>query len=90
VSAYHRCSKCASAHMIDGAYVSAADGPRVVVGADRHPDHGPLAHPMSTRVHAAVCGSCGYVELYANQPTELYDAYTRVAGTPPSDAAAPS
>ena len=79
MSTYHRCSKCASAHMMDGAYVSAADGPRVVVGIDRHPDRGALERPISTRIHAAVCGSCGFVELYANQPTELYDAYARAA-----------
>jgi hypothetical protein len=76
--------------MIDGAYVSAADGPRVVVGADRHPDHGPLVRPMSTRVHAAVCGACGYVELYANKPAELYDAYVRFERPTRSDAAASS
>ena len=79
MSAYHRCSKCASAHMMDGAFVSAADGPKIVVGLERHPDRGPLERPVSTRIHAAVCGSCGFVEIYANQPGELYDAYVRAA-----------
>lgn len=75
MSAYHRCPKCNSDQMIDGGYVADAQGPRVVVGVERHPDHGPLARGASTMIHASVCGSCGFVELYANRPDELYDAY---------------
>lgn len=26
-------------------------------------------------VHASVCSSCGYVEFYADDPKELYDAF---------------
>ncbi len=64
---YHRCSKCASDQVMDGAFVADAQGPRVVVGVSRHPDHGALETTVSTQVHASVCGSCGYVELYANR-----------------------
>ena len=79
MSAYHRCPKCNSDRMVDGAYVSDATGPRVVVGVDRHPDFGPLPRPMSTRIHASVCGACGFIELYADQPAELYQAYQAAA-----------
>lgn len=72
---YHRCPKCASDRVMDGAYVAEAQGPRVVVGVARHPDFGPLETEVSTGVHASVCGSCGYVELWANQPGELWDVY---------------
>ena len=65
--------------MMDGAFLADPSGQRVVVGVDRHPDFGPLARTASTRVHASVCGSCGFVELYANQPTELYEAYGTAA-----------
>jgi predicted nucleic-acid-binding Zn-ribbon protein len=75
VSSYHRCSKCTSNHMMDGAFFADSSDQRIVVGVDRHPDVGPLARSASTQVHASVCGSCGYVELYANQPTELYEVY---------------
>jgi predicted nucleic-acid-binding Zn-ribbon protein len=75
MSAYHRCPKCNSDQMIDGGYVAGALGPRVVVGVDFHPDRGRLAHTASTLIHASVCGSCGFVELYANRPDELYAAY---------------
>ena len=88
MSAYHRCSKCASPRMIDGAHIASADGPRVVVRVDRHPDHGPVERPVSTGIHAAVCGSCGFVEFYANQPGELYDAYHRAERSPRTGAPA--
>ena len=85
MSSYHRCPKCNSDHMIDGAYMGGSQGPRLVVGVERHPDHGRLTHAVSTQIHASVCGSCGFVELYANQPAELYEAYARAARTPRSD-----
>ena len=47
----------------------------MVVGVTHHPAHGPLDTTVSTQVHASVCGSCGYVELWANRPTELWDVY---------------
>lgn len=75
MSSYHHCSKCASDQMMDGAFFADPSGQRVVVGIDRHPRHGPLARSASTQVHARLCGSCGFVELYANQPSELYEAY---------------
>ena len=77
MSSYHRCSKCASDHMMNGVYVADATGARVVVGIDAHPDRGALPRPVSTQIHASVCGACGFVELYANQPGEMYDAYRR-------------
>ena len=75
---YHRCATCNSDRMIDGAYTAASDGPRIVIGVERHPDKGRLTHVVSTQIHACVCGSCGDVELYANKPAELYDAYQSV------------
>jgi hypothetical protein len=68
--------------MVDGAYVADAQGSRIVVGVDRHPDKGRLTHTTSTRVHASVCGSCGFVEFYANRPAEIFDAYQGVGQTP--------
>lgn len=78
MSSYHRCHKCNSDQMIAGAYLADAQGPRIVVGVERHSDKGRLTHVVSTQVHASVCGSCGFVELYANRPSELYEAYQNV------------
>ena len=77
MSAYHRCTKCNSDQMMDGAYLAGSGSARIVVGVERHPDLGPLPRGASTQVHASVCGACGFVELYANQPAELYAAYKR-------------
>jgi hypothetical protein len=63
--------------MIDAAYVADSQGPRIIVGVEHHPDHGPLERTVSTQIHACVCGACGFVELYANQPAELYQMYQR-------------
>ncbi len=60
---------------MDGAFFADPAGQRVVVGIDRHPRLGPLARSASTQVHARLCGSCGFVELYANQPAELWEVY---------------
>ena len=77
MSSYHRCAKCNSDQMIDGAYLASAEGSRIIAGVERHPDRGRLTRSVSTQVHVSVCGSCGYVELWANQPGELYEAYQR-------------
>jgi hypothetical protein len=65
--------------MIDGADVAGAQGPRIVVGVEHHPERGRLTRVVSTGVHASVCGSCGYVELWANRPDEIWEAYHRPA-----------
>jgi len=64
--------------MIDGVYVADAQANRIVVGVENHPDRGRVTRTISTQIHASVCGSCGFVELWANRPDELYDACQRV------------
>lgn len=32
-------------------------------------------------VHAWICGQCGYIELYADDPAELYKAFTEAQST---------
>jgi len=61
--------------MMDGAYLADATGVRIVVGVERHPDRGRLERTATTGVHAAICGSCGFTEFYANRPEELHRAY---------------
>jgi hypothetical protein len=60
--------------------MASSQGSRIVVGSKRHPDRGNLERAVSTQVYACVCGACGFVELYANQPKELYDMYRRTPG----------
>ena len=77
MTAYHRCQRCNSDMMMDGVYIMDATGVRLVLSAERHPDPGGVSNPVSTLVHACVCGSCGFVELWANRPNELWEAYQR-------------
>lgn len=81
---YHRCPKCNSDRMMDGAYVAGTTQTRVVVGVDEHPDRGPLPRAVSTQIHASICGQCGFTELYANQPQELYEMYRLAEQAPPT------
>ncbi len=91
MSSYHRCSKCNSDQMIDGAYIADAQGSRIVAGVERHPDRRRRTHSVSTQVHVSICGSCGYVELWAEKPAELYEAYRRAdRPTPPVTEASPT
>jgi len=57
VSSYHRCSKCTSNHMMDGAFFSDSGGQRIVVGIERHPDPWPAArahrYMRASAAHAA-------------------------------------
>lgn len=77
MSAYHRCTRCNSDMMMDGVYVADAGGTRVVVSVDSDGTPARATRPVSTQVHASVCGSCGFVELWANRPDELWDVYLR-------------
>jgi hypothetical protein len=63
--------------MMDGVYIVDDQGVRIVVSAEKRPEPGGESHPVSTLVHACVCGSCGYVELWANRPNELWEAFQR-------------
>jgi len=38
---------------------------------------------MRSDVHAWICGQCGYMELYADNPSELYQAYAEAQSTLP-------
>jgi len=44
-----------------------------------------MVFKKSTRsdVHAWICGQCGYTELYADDPAELYNAFTASGSTFP-------
>jgi predicted nucleic-acid-binding Zn-ribbon protein len=44
-----------------------------------------MVFKKSTRsdVHAWICGQCGYLELYADDPADLYNAFTASGSTLP-------
>ena len=79
-----RCAACGSEKIIPLATVrdrvqSAALAPisaEPVIAINTNPHAGILAqrHVLS-RIHAWVCGECGYMPLFADDPQELYTAY---------------
>lgn len=73
----HRCPKCASDRMIEGAYVAGAQGARASVGVERRADRDRTSRSVSTPLRASICGSCGFVELYADKPEKLHEAYVQ-------------
>ncbi len=73
------CAKCGSdkiipqAKVIDRAdYNTETD---LTVAVDEKPDAFVFKQRIRSGVTAKVCGNCGYLELYADEPQSLYSAY---------------
>lgn len=80
-----RCVNCGSeklagwGRLLDGAY-------SVVI--NRKPGALLFTDPIVARLHALVCGACGYTALFAEKPEELWERYVEAFRTvrPHSDA----
>ena len=74
-----RCLKCGSDAMVPGArMIDRGDGnTRQVaqVGVATKPDAIVFKGEVRSEVSASVCGDCGFVELYADDPHALWDAH---------------
>ena len=68
------CAKCSSKDLIDEAQIVDHGDINVGVKAYRDPGAFVLKGKVRQRVLARVCGSCGYLELYAENPQELLGA----------------
>lgn len=51
------------------------------VRVDADPDAVMFKKSVRSDVHAWICGQCGYMELYADDPAELYRAFTAAQST---------
>lgn len=82
-----RCAACGSEHIIpmatvrDGGYngfgargLAATLEPVIAINTNPHAGILAQRHVLS-RIHAWVCGECGYMPLFADDPQELYAAY---------------
>jgi len=83
-----QCAKCGSSSVIQRAMVvdkvSAAGAEQnFTVRVDSDPTA--IMFKKSTRsdVQAWICGQCGYMELYADKPGELYRAFIAAQSTLP-------
>jgi formate-dependent nitrite reductase cytochrome c552 subunit len=64
--------------------VSAAGAERnFAVRVDADPTAMMFKKSTRSDVHAWICGQCGYMELYADNPGELYQAFTAAQSTFP-------
>jgi predicted nucleic-acid-binding Zn-ribbon protein len=75
------CTKCGSSQIIpnvritdqkEGQFFTAGDLTSTVY---THPDALIFKGAARCDLRAAICGDCGYVELYAMSPASLYEAY---------------
>ncbi len=72
-----RCTRCNSDAVIPDAHVFVPDlgSSRIQVGIERKPDARILKDPARTDVRVRICGDCGLVEVEADDPGYLWDAY---------------
>ncbi|RYD48794.1 MAG: hypothetical protein EOP85_02860 [Verrucomicrobiaceae bacterium] len=67
-----KCPKCGSSEIITGArLIDEAEYARTRVSTTAKPDALLFKGYKSTLVDAHVCGSCGFIELYAADPGKL-------------------
>jgi hypothetical protein len=68
------CPKCKSNRIVPTRVLDRAEG-GVEVCFDEKPDALFFKNRTKSGVFAQVCGSCGFIELYAFNPDVLYDAF---------------
>ncbi|WP_110515368.1 hypothetical protein [Herpetosiphon llansteffanensis] len=72
-----RCPSCQSDNIIPNATLHEMNSPyaRLMVTVYSKPDALLLKKPVDTWAKCAVCGNCGYLMLYAENPQVLWEAY---------------
>ena len=75
------CPKCQSEKTIPNVRIVDLAGHTLRLGVRvfEHPEAFAFKGAHATDLRSRVCGECGYVEFYVENPQELYSAY--VAGT---------
>lgn len=77
-----KCAKCGSTSVVQRAMmidkVSTGGGAERPLNVRVDADPNAMVFKKSVRsvVHACICGQCGFMELYADNPAELYQAFT--------------
>lgn len=77
----NECIKCGSVKIIPEVKTldRAEDGleKELKIGIDEKPGAYIFKERFRTGIKAKVCGHCGFIEFYANDPEELYQAYLK-------------
>ncbi len=72
------CTKCGSDKMIPKAVLwdqGQSSNQRLNVIVERHPEALLFRGTTMSQLYAHVCGECGFTEIFADNPQELYRAY---------------
>jgi predicted nucleic-acid-binding Zn-ribbon protein len=72
------CEKCGSDKIIPNAKAIDRDGGgdgNLLVSVDEKPDAFVFKQRIRSSVSAKICGDCGFIEFYADEPQSLYSAY---------------
>ena len=81
-----KCAKCSSTTIAQRVMVADRDHGGELdlkLRMDARPSAMVLKRPARSVLHAYVCGACGYVELYADDPRALYDAFVAAQNDTP-------
>lgn len=74
-----QCAKCGSSKLIPahvGDQGQHSDG-HLHTFVYTNPEAWVFKGAVRARMHVSICGECGYAELYAENPDELYQAYLK-------------
>lgn len=69
------CLRCGSSHIIPDAEINDSNGSTLKVTVHRRPDASVFKKPVQSKTRFQVCGVCGNVELYVEDPEGLWEAY---------------
>ncbi|HEY0736931.1 MAG TPA: hypothetical protein VGD69_18580 [Herpetosiphonaceae bacterium] len=72
------CPQCGSNKIVPNAKMmdqGQASGGQLLIAVMKNPKALFLTHPVMRNVHAQVCGACGHIQLRAEEPGALYEAY---------------
>lgn len=77
------CSKCQSNKMIPDVRIIDQIGHNIRLGINvyEHPEALVFKGAHSSALSSQVCGECGYVETYVENPQELYALYLESQGS---------
>ncbi|MEO0556838.1 MAG: hypothetical protein AAF170_01510 [Bacteroidota bacterium] len=69
------CLRCGSSSVIPDAEIIDSNGSPLKVNVQRKPEASMFKGRVYSTVRFQVCGVCGNVEMYAEDPEALWDAY---------------
>ncbi len=69
------CSKCGADRVIPRAILIDNNAHILCAKVERHPEAMIFKGESTSTLVARICGECGFTEIYADAPDELYQAY---------------